>query len=103
MREIMWYPLHILPDWALYNLPNGLWTFSYVLFIYCIWKKVDRKVLFYMSVIPFLGVFSELLQFFGIIVGKSDLLDVALYTLGGVIAYGISMLHNRIFVSNEIK
>jgi hypothetical protein len=72
-----------LPDWIVYSLPNGLWAFSYALFISYIWRDNDNplKYMWYASV-PALCIGWELLQYTGTIAGVFCYNDLALSAAG---------------------
>lgn len=71
-----------LPNWFIYNLPNGLWCYSYVCCVYVIWKKLNLKVVLLMLIIPLLGVFTELMQLYHWILGIYDGIDILFYVFG---------------------
>ena len=75
-----------LPEVIIFALPGGLWALSYILIIDSIIGKHSRSTrLFWASVIPLLGIGSELLQAFGILPGTFDLWDLVCYTLPYII------------------
>lgn len=67
--------------WIKYNLPDGLWLLSYLLFIEGIWSK--EKLLKWLFCIPIIGFafVLEFLQFSGIFSGTGDVLDIMSYIL----------------------
>lgn len=72
-----------IPEWILFSLPDGLWIFSYVSLMLCIWNNtVSFKNLFWILIIPFLAIGSEIGQGLGLIPGTFDLADLLLYILG---------------------
>ena len=69
-----------IPNWVKYNLPDGLWTFSFTSFILCIWGKDKsklRKTLWIATpiVVSFAFEFSQL----WITVGTFDTSDLLWY------------------------
>lgn len=88
-----------LPYWAIYELPAGLWAMSYALFILPIWQFNLRESIPYLSVIPTLGLISEILQLFGMIPGNFDIIDIVSYLLGTALGIGLPLivraLHDR--------
>jgi hypothetical protein len=77
----------IFPDWFIYNLPDGLWLFSYVSIMLKIWKhKLNLKSLFWIFIMPFIAFFSEIFQYFNIINGTFDIFDLIFYFLGTYLA-----------------
>ena len=73
-----------IPDWILLSLPDGLWLFSYVSLMLYIWKNtITVQNLFWISIIPAVAIASETAQYFGILQGTFDPMDLLLYILGG--------------------
>jgi len=72
-----------IPDWILYSLPDGLWIFSYISLILFIWQnKISKNSLFWILLIPFIAISSEIGQLFRIVPGTFDLTDIILYLIG---------------------
>lgn len=71
-----------LPEWIIFSLPDGLWSFAYTLIILTIWtgSKSAIRYAWYASV-PLLVIGSELLQVIGI-GGTFCLTDFILATAG---------------------
>ena len=73
-------------EWVVYSLPGALWAGAYILFIHSLMHSVNASTRWrWASVIPLMGVLSELGQAFGIVPGTFDLLDLAGYLLPLVI------------------
>lgn len=84
------------PEWMIYELPGGLWALSYVLFVGIIWNCNIRKCIAVGSVIPFIGVVSELLQIKGFLPGNFDVIDFMMYVFGWTIGMGIIYIMNQL-------
>ena len=85
----------VLPDFICCCLPDGLWAGSYILFSdYCNRKERMKTRLMYASVIPMLGVVSELLQFTSLMPGVYDIRDLVCYILPFLIYIEI-LISNR--------
>lgn len=69
-----------LPDFVIYCLPDGLWTTSFILIMDAIWSTLKEK-LFWASIIPVIGIASEILQIVHILPGTFDYGDLLCYTL----------------------
>jgi len=79
------------PHWFIYNLPDGLWIFSYTAISLEIWKhSITRQNIFWIFSIPITAISSEFFQFFKIISGTFDFLDAAFYSVGTIFPYHIS-------------
>ena len=74
------------PSWVLYNLPDFLWAYSYSLFIISMWG-FDRKLenIVWLSTIPLLTLGHEISQYFNLLPGTFDILDI-IFTIGAILA-----------------
>jgi hypothetical protein len=62
-----------------YCIPDGLWTLSYILLMDAIWSpNIKRQVLF-CGIIPIVGGISEILQYFSVVKGTFDVVDLFCY------------------------
>ena len=68
-------------NFIIYSLPNGLWTVSYILIMDAIWAPSIKMQIFFSSIIPIVGLSSELLQSVGVLKGTFDTKDLICYTL----------------------
>lgn len=66
-----------LPEWIRFALPDGLWSMSYILFI----DALVRRDYLLTSVIPVIGLLSELMQLAGWLPGTFDVCDLVAYAL----------------------
>ena len=66
-----------LPDWIRFCLPDGLWSVSYILFI----DALVRSSLRLTAIIPMIGAISEILQYFDLLPGTFDILDLLFYII----------------------
>lgn len=75
-----------LPNWFLYSLPDGLWLFSYLSLLLFIWNnKISKQNMHWLLLLPILAISSEIGQFFGIVPGTFDIIDLIFYTAGSVL------------------
>lgn len=73
----------IFPKWFLFSLPDGLWTFSYVSAMLCIWDfKLNNRNFIWITFIPLVAVVSEIGQKIKIVPGTFDKLDLLFYVIG---------------------
>lgn len=71
------------PDWFVYSFPDGLWIMSYLLILIEIWnRKITKQNIFWILIIPFIAIISEVFQYIGIVKGTFDFLDLISYLLG---------------------
>lgn len=76
---------HKLNDFALYSLPDGLWVTSYILIMDTVWENNLSQQLLWCSLIPIIGVFSEILQSYNLLEGTFDYSDVLCYAFPYII------------------
>ena len=69
-----------MPEFIVYNLPGGLWSASYVLLADALFGSQPMSVrLAWGSLIPLIGLTSELLQAAGLCPGTADWQDALCY------------------------
>lgn len=76
----------IIPNFIKFNLPDGLYCVAYLLIIDAIWHddKSWLKLLI-LATVPTIIVFSEIMQYFGLIRGTFDVCDLLCYILPTVL------------------
>lgn len=67
-------------EWVKYNMPAGLWLFSYMFIIDSIWED-DRNPFYkcFIIILPIVAIASEIMQSYKILPGTFDILDVISY------------------------
>ena len=84
-----------LPEFVVYSLPGGLWATAYIVIVDGLLKhKPKGKRLMWASVIPALGIASELMQYAGWLPGTADVADLICYCLP-YIAYIIYITYDK--------
>ncbi len=74
------HPLEEWPEWAVYSLPGGLWSLSYLLLADVLCSRLSTAMRVSLAgVIPFLGALSEVFQRFGWLPGTYDQTDLLFY------------------------
>lgn len=63
----------------IFSLPGGLWAMSYSILIFHIRKDKTFRTIIWSLIIPFIGVFSEISQFYFLIPGTFDVMDLIMY------------------------
>ena len=92
----------ILPNWFLYSLPDGLWVFSYVTISLVYWKNViNKRNIFWIIIIPCIGLSSEIGQLFNILPGTFDKSDLLFYFVGTISPF--LLFKSDLFNINIIK
>lgn len=69
-----------LPDFVLFCLPDFLWTTSYILLIDAFWVAKKQRLI-WASIIPIVGMVSEILQYVSVMPGTYDFWDLCCYSL----------------------
>lgn len=73
------------PDWFLFSLSDGLWVFSYISLTLSIWSNnINKRNLFWVFLVPFIAITSELGQLFNIVPGTFDAVDLTFYITGAI-------------------
>lgn len=71
-----------ISEWIRYSLPDGLYCAAYILFIDAIWHDDIRNIKYFIiSLVPFVTISSELLQYFGLVKGTFDEYDLICYVI----------------------
>lgn len=71
-----------LPEWVIYNLPDGLWLYSFLMWLMLTWygqKNFESYIWFLILITIALG--SELLQKYTLIQGTFDTRDMIAYCI----------------------
>ena len=77
-----------VPDWVMYNFPDGCWVWSLTSVCTWIWKRIDSwESGLWISSSLILGVASEIAQEYNIVSGVADIYDALCAMCGGVGAY----------------
>lgn len=77
-----------LPSVAVFNLPAGLWVYSFTSAILFIWNfRISKRSILFCITPVLLGLGSEIGQAFGFIPGTFDPLDATFYLLGTILPF----------------
>lgn len=79
--------------WVKNSLPDGLWLFSYMFLVDAIWngsKSISAYIFIYY--LPILALVSEFSQYFGLVPGVFDWIDVASYLFAILLYITIKLL-----------
>ena len=78
-----------VPEWIRFSIPDGLWTYAFTSTIISLWS---HKLNYFWLVAPlFVGVILEILQFYNLIPGTFDLIDLICILLGYSLALILGM------------
>ena len=90
-----------ISEFVKYSIPDGLYCAAYILIIDAIWHDDNRIVKYIIiSLVPFVTISSEVLQYFGLVKGIFDVYDLICYTIPPTI-YLIYIFY--LFKSNKLK
>jgi hypothetical protein len=80
------------PGWVCFALPDGLWTFAWVIAALSVWRG---RVTPWVALVPGVAVTSELLQAAHLLRGTFDVLDLVAYVTGALAGFaaGNAVLH----------
>ncbi|MBA4850508.1 hypothetical protein [Emticicia sp. BO119] len=72
--------LMVIPEWIAYNAPDGLWLYSFLMWLILIWQgqRSLEAYLWFLAII-LLAIGSEILQKFSRIAGTFDGYDLLAY------------------------
>ena len=91
-----------IPNWVLYSLPDGLWIYSYTSCMLIIWRyKIMNNNLLWIFGLPTIALLSEIAQYFNILQGVFDPIDVLCYTLG--ISLALVIQKSKININFKLK
>ena len=62
-----------------FSLPDGLWAMSYTMLIFHLRNDKTLKTLIWSIIIPIVGILSEISQYYSLIPGTFDIIDLIMY------------------------
>ena len=62
-----------------FSLPDGLWAMSYTMLIFHLRNDKTLKTLIWSIIIPIIGILSEISQYYSLIPGTFDIIDLIMY------------------------
>lgn len=86
-----------MPEWLLYNLPDGLWLYSFLSCVLFIWRKnLSIGFVLWSSVAIISAILTEYLQRIKLIAGTYDLFDLIAYIIA-IILFTLNLLKIKIY------
>lgn len=83
-----------VPEFVKFSLPDGLYSAAYILMIDAIWYKDDGLLKnCIIVIIPLFTILSEILQYFGLVKGTFDLMDLICYATPLLIYIKVNIFH----------
>lgn len=66
-----------LPKWIFLSLPDGLWLYSFMILLGSVWRQqAPAEKYFFTAMAPIIGIGEEVGQFFGLVPGTFDYMDL---------------------------
>ena len=69
-----------------FSLPDGLWAMSYTMLIFYLRNDKTLKTLIWSIIIPIVGILSEISQYYSLIPGTFDIIDLIMYIVAPTLA-----------------
>jgi len=88
-------PKNAFTDFIQYNLSDGLWLVSGILFLRFIWWKNSRICLYYRTIFIGLALLFELLQMTSLVPGVFDVLDIVTMAIFALLEQFINYVHKE--------
>ena len=83
-----------IPFWLKYNFPDGLWVYSLINIFLFIWiDDINKHNFYYVYISVLIACICEILQFYNIIPGTYDFIDILFYLFFGFLPF--------LFISNK--
>jgi len=74
-----------IPNWVIFNLPNGIWIYSLTSLMLIIWyKDINKLKYIWLAIGPIIGISAEIGQFIHILPGTFDTTDLILCFFAGI-------------------
>ncbi len=82
-------------DFVRFSLPDGFYCTAYILMIDSIWHNDNRKAKYILlSLVPIITVVSEILQYYGVVRGTFDVMDLVCYLIPPIAYIVIAFINN---------
>ena len=82
-----------VPEWIIYNLPDGLWLLSYMMLMDVIWENGDKvKRFLFVFFMPVIIMVWEIMQGFQVVEGTWDIGDMFSYLIAMTIYYCLTKI-----------
>ncbi len=91
---------NFLPSWFIYSFPFPLWVVAYLLFVKAVWwRSASSWRYLWFWCVPLISVIAEICQYFGLIPGTFDPVDLLIIIL--CVAFPLSM--HTLYATNLIR
>jgi hypothetical protein len=86
---------NVVSSYIIYNLPHGLWVLSGLLILKIFLENEKNILLFYSIIFILMSVFNEIGQFYSIIRGTFDILDLFTIIIFSSVGLVINLIGKR--------
>ena len=94
----------MITEWAKYSLPDGLWLFSYELFIAWLWRyQIRLGSILFAAILPLVAIAAEFLQLTHFLPGTFDIVDVAFYLAACCFGILYSIYNHCLYYEKDIS
>jgi len=80
-------------DWIIYCLPDGLWAYSFTSLLLTTNDNSHINKLYSLCLVLSIGLALEVLQYFHLINGTFDIIDIFFYIFGSILSIFIIKKH----------
>lgn len=84
-----------LPEWVVYSLPDGLWMFSYCLFVGHVWNYNLKRSFLFLTLLPIYAISNEIMQYFHFVSGTFDWKDLIAFFFSFALGVLYLIYHKR--------
>ncbi len=93
-----------ISEFVKFSLPDGLYCAAYILIIDAIWnndKRIIKNII--ISLVPFVAISNEVLQYFELVKGTFDIYDLTCYAIPPLAYMSQQLSNNNMFNSLKQK
>ena len=83
-------------DFLKFYFPDFLWTLSLCFCLYAVFGLTKKRIIFFSLVAFFCSVAWEIIQWFSIVSGTGDIIDVIMYLLAGICAASLGLKKEKL-------
>ena len=87
-----------ISEFVKFSLPDGLYCAAYILIIDAIWhydNGIVKNII--ISLVPFVTINGEVLQYYGLVKGTFDIYDLTCYAIPPLVYIAIKSTNNNMF------
>lgn len=90
INKVVSLDMHTIPSkfplWLRFSFPDGLWLYSFLMWLILLWqKRINVESFVWYCIVILIAFGSEILQYFSLMKGTFDMNDICSYCLGLVL------------------